>query len=63
MGNNIIDSDRIEQLGRVIDGTATAEERTWALQNLNNSRFKECFMTALRAATVFNTNNKVYETV
>lgn len=63
MGNNIIDSDRIELLGRILDGTATTNERTWALQNLNNSVFEECFMTALRAATVFNTNNKVYETV
>lgn len=63
MGNNIVDSNRIERLGRVLDGTASAEERNWALLNLNNPIFEECLTTALKATMMFNTNNNVYETI
>lgn len=65
MGNSIciFDADRWEQLGRVLDGGATAKERRLIMQNLNRPDFEECFMVALRAMMMFNINDDVYETV
>lgn len=52
-----------ELLGRVLDGRATIDERKVVLYNVSESVFKECFMVALRATTLFNDNAEAYETI
>ena len=63
MGNNTIQINNFELLGRVLDGQATSKERKIVLFNMSDAVFEECFMVALRAPTLFNEKVEVYETV
>lgn len=63
MGNNTIQINNFELLGRVLDGQATSKERKIVLFNMSDAVFEECFMVALRATTLFNEKVEVYETV
>ena len=63
MGNNTIQINNFELLGRVLDGIATSKERKTVLFNMSDTIFEECFMVALRATTLFNEKVEAYETV
>ena len=63
MENNTIQINNFELLGRVLDGKATSKERKTVLFNMSDAVFKECFMVALRATTLFNEKVEAYETV
>jgi len=63
MGNNTIQINNFELLGRVLDGKATSKERKTVLFNMSDAIFEEFFMVALRATTLFNEKVEVYETV
>lgn len=63
MGNNTIQINNFELLGRVLDGKATSKERKTVLFNMSDTIFEECFMVALRATTLFNEKVEAYETV
>lgn len=63
MGNNTIQINNFELLGRVLDGQATSKERKIVLFNMSDAVFEECFMVALRATTLFNEKVEVYETI
>ena len=63
MGNNTIQINNFELLGRVLDGKATSKERKTVLFNMSDAIFEECFMVALRATTLFNEKVEGYETV
>ena len=63
MGNNTIQINNFELLGRVLDGKATSKERKTVLFNMSDAIFEECFMVALRATTLFNEKVEDYETV
>jgi hypothetical protein len=60
MGNNTIQINNFELLGRVLDGLATSGERKTVLFNMSDAVFEECFMVALRATTLFNEKVKAY---
>ena len=63
MGNNTIQINNFELLGRVLDGKATSKERKTVLFKMSDAIFEECFMVALRATTLFNEKVEAYETV
>lgn len=63
MENNTIRINNFELLGRVLDSKATSKERKTVLFNMSDAVFKECFMVALRATTLFNEKVETYETV
>ena len=63
MGNNTIQINNFELLGRVLDGKATSKDRKTVLFNMSDAIFEECFMVALRATTLFNEKVEAYETV
>jgi len=63
MENNSIRINDFELLGRVLDGLATLKERKTVLYNMSDAVFKDCFMVALRATTLFNEKVEAYETV
>jgi hypothetical protein len=63
MGNNTIQINNFELLGRVLDGKATSKERKTVLFNMSDAIFEECFMVALRATTLLNEKVEAYETV
>ena len=63
MENNTIQISNFELLGRVLDGKASSKERQTVLFNMSDAVFKECFMVALRATTLFNEKVEAYETV
>ena len=63
MENNRIQINNFELLGRVLDGRATSKECKIVLFNLSDATFEECFMVALRAATLFNEKVEVYDAV
>ena len=63
MGNNTIQINNFELLGRVLDGKATSKERKTVLFNMSDAIFVDCFMVALRATTLFNEKVEAYETV
>lgn len=63
MGNNTIQINNFELLGRVLDSKATSKERKTVLFNMSDAVFEECFMVALRATTLFNEKIESYETV
>lgn len=60
MGNNTIQINNFELLGRVLDGLATLGERKTVLFNMSDVVFEECFMVALRSTTLFNEKVKAY---
>lgn len=62
MGNNTIQINGFEQLGRVLDGRATGKERKTVLQTMADTVFEECFMVAMRATTLFNKKMNAYDT-
>ena len=63
MGNNTIQINNFELLGRVLDGKANPKERKAVLFNMSDAVFEECFMVALRTTTLFNEKVEAYETV
>ena len=63
MGNNTIQINNFELLGRVLDGKATSKERKTVLFNMSDAIFEEYFMVALRATILFNEKVESYETV
>lgn len=63
MGNNTIQINSFEQLGRVLDGRATGKERETVLRTMTDTVFEECFMVTMRAMTLFNEKMNAYDTV
>ena len=63
MGNNTIQINNFELLGRVLDGKSGSKERKTVLFNMSDAVFEECFMIALRATILFNEKVESYETV
>lgn len=63
MENNTIQISNFELFGRVLDGKANSKERKTVLFNMSDAVFKECFIVALRATTLFNEKVEAYETV
>ncbi|MDC2216146.1 hypothetical protein [Bacteroides thetaiotaomicron] len=60
MENNSIQTNNFELLGRVLDGNATIDERKDVLFNMTDALFEECFLVAIRAATLFNEKIEAY---
>ena len=63
MENNTIQISNFELIGRVLDGKASSKERQTVLFNMSDAVFKEYFIVALRATTLFNEGVEAYETV
>lgn len=60
MGNNSIQTNNFELLGRVFDGNATIDERKDVLFNMTDALFEEFFLVAMRATTLFNEKIEAY---
>lgn len=56
MENNTILMNKVELLGKVLDGRATSKERRVVLKNMSDIVFDEFFMVALRATILFHEN-------
>ena len=63
MEANTMKISNFELLGRVLDCKATGRECKIVLLNMSDPAFKEYFMVALRASTLFNNKAEVYETM
>lgn len=56
MENNTILMNKVELLGKILDGRATSKERRTVLNNMSDVVFDEFFMVALRATILFHEN-------